>query len=149
MVHGKERINQLDLQAKVAAGEALAELESLPFDVMITETQRSNLRQLAYFAQGRLPQEDVNALRRLDGLAPTTDKGIITQLDGIKYRSKHQDGQAMDVVPMKDGKLNWNASTDTWLSLGAIAKRHGFKWGGDWKNHPAAVLGWDCPHWEV
>lgn len=54
-------------------------------------------------------------------------------------RSKHQDGNAIDVCPYLifdahgANKLNWNAADPIWKQLGAAGKRvAGVGWGGDW-----------------
>ena len=149
MVYGKQRIEGLIQEVKDAFYRAIPALEALPFDVMVFEGPRPALTQIAYCAQGRLTPGEVNGLRAVAGLNPTMERGIITNVDGMLTRSPHQGGRAVDVVPMKDGNLNWNAPEDQWLLLGKTAKQFGFRWGGDWKKHPAAVLGWDCPHWEM
>lgn len=47
--------------------------------------------------------------------------------------SKHLHGHALDIV---DRSLGWKVDTSHqyWQDLGRIAKKHGLKWGGDWKN---------------
>ncbi len=152
MVYGRSKIDGLAPEARRRFLEAEADLVQLSFDVFITETRRPILRQLAYFAQGRCGLEEVNQVRSAAGLPALQEAGsVITHADGILKRSKHQDGLALDLVPFEaeTGRLLWNAPEGVWLSLGKIARKHGFVWGGDWKSHPAATLGWDCPHWEV
>ena len=148
MVYGKEKLAYLEPETRVRAMAAVVDLESLPYDITITETLRPALVQLAYFAQSRLPVYETNRLRLAAGLADTKDTGRITNLDGIITKSEHQKGRALDVVPMSAGKLDWKAPASTWIRLGEIAKKYGFEWGGDWKSNPAAALGWDCPHWQ-
>lgn len=152
MVYGRSKIESLSSEAKDRFLAAEPELVQLAFDVYITETRRSLLTQLAYFAQGRVVLEELNALRSAAHLPFREDVGqVVTFADGILKRSKHQDGLALDIVPFEaeTGKLLWNAPEGIWLELGSIARKYGFVWGGDWKSHPAAKLGWDCPHWEV
>lgn len=148
MVFGKEKLADLELDTRARATAAIVELDTLPFDIMITETLRPALTQLAYFAQSRLTVYDVNRLRLAAGLPDTKDTGRITNLDGIVNKSEHQRARAMDVVPMLGKALHWKAPASTWLKLGEVARKYGFEWGGDWKANPAAELGWDCPHWQ-
>lgn len=152
MVYGRAKIGQLAEPARSRFLSAEPDLLGLGFDVYITETLRGILVQIAYFAQGRVSLDELNEIRSAAGLSKLSGRGqIVTNADGIVNRSKHQDGLAIDVVPFdaNRGVLLWNAAEGVWLDLGAIAKRHGFEWGGDWKTHPAARLGWDCPHWEI
>ncbi len=152
MVYGRSKLEDLSPEVREAFLRAERDLVQLSFDVFITEGYRPILRQLAYFGQGRLSPKELNELRQAAGLPLLEDSGqIVTYADGISRRSKHQDGRALDVVPYEaeTGKLLWNAPQGIWLELGQIAKQYGFAWGGDWKTHPAAVLGWDCPHWEM
>lgn len=149
MIKGEEKVSLLVKAAQDKYNKAKPELEKLPFDIIILETLRSTLTQIAYAAQGRLAANDVAVLRGIAGIKGAAGTGVITQLDGIIKRSKHQDGKALDIVPLKNGAVDWNASEDQWLALGEIARKSGFTWGGDWKNNPAAKLGWDCPHWEI
>lgn len=152
MIYGRSRIDKLEPSVKDRFLQAEADLLQLDFDVYITETRRPILVQIAYYAQGRISLSEVNEIRKAANLIPLNQVGgIVTNANGITSRSKHQDGRALDVVPYdpETNKLLWNASEGIWLQLGQIARKHGFQWGGDWKNSPAAVLGWDCPHWEI
>lgn len=151
MIYGRHKIKQLRLDVQSMFLSAEQSLMNLPFDVYITETYRTLLTQLCYYAQGRAPIDEVNEVRKAAGLPETRSTAIITHADGIKNRSKHQDKIALDVVPYdaNSNRLLWDASEGTWLQLGAIAEQYGFEWGGNWKSNPAATLGWDCPHWEV
>lgn len=152
MVYGRSKIESLASEAKERFLRAEPDLVQLSFDVCVTETRRSLLTQIAYFAQGRVRIEELNQIRSAAGLSPLSETGsVVTFADGILKRSKHQDGLALDIVPIEaeTGRLIWNAPEEVWLELGSIARKHGFVWGGDWKSHPAARLGWDCPHWEV
>ena len=55
--------------------------------------------------------------------------------------SYHEYGLAGDVVPLnKFGNPTWNLPFD---SLGAMGKKLGLEWGGDWKRFP------DKPHFQM
>ncbi len=58
-------------------------------------------------------------------------------------RSKHIDGIAVDIVPVKDGGPWWIAPEAEYVKIAEIMKRHGWKWGGDWKGFR------DTPHYEL
>lgn len=68
--------------------------------------------------------------------------------------SKHQDGDAMDVVPYSqfllkgDDKLQWDTSDPVWPKIGAIAERLGLRWGGRFRPLNAQGVGWDPGHVE-
>jgi peptidoglycan L-alanyl-D-glutamate endopeptidase CwlK len=53
--------------------------------------------------------------------------------------SFHNYGLAIDIVEIKDGKLNWNLN---WKDVSRIGKQCGFEWGGDWKSFK------DKPHFQ-
>lgn len=150
MVKNKDKVRELLAHHQSSATRIINELDGLGTDFMITEVDRSDFVQIAYAAQGRLLQANVNTLRTIAGLTPTADNNIVTKCDGIIHKSRHQERCAMDIVPLDSkGRLWWNAPTDVWKALGEVIKRNGWEWGGDWKESPAAVLGWDCPHCEV
>lgn len=75
-------------------------------------------------------------------------KAGTSMLDGVKKKSKHQLGKAVDIVPLINGK----AETRSWApfypmaeNVKATAKRLGIPvtWGGDWKSFK------DGPHFEI
>lgn len=71
-----------------------------------------------------------------------------SKLDGVKKKSKHQLGKAVDIVPLINGKpeiRSWTPFYPMAENVLATAKRLGVKvtWGGSWKSFP------DGPHFEV
>jgi hypothetical protein len=74
----------------------------------------------------------------------------VTNADGVKYKSNHQSGRALDVVPVNAaGNPEWPGAEDPrWQMIAAVFKSQGFKWGGDWTK---AVNGIDpdLPHYEM
>lgn len=142
-----------------AALKALAELKSKGIQVVVTYTYRTEAEQGALFAQGRRPLAEVNALRKKAGLYEIKeylgkDKKVhsdneytVTKCDGVRSKSAHQTGRALDVVPDLDpgegSRPGWPAPADPrWGKIAAVFKAHGFEWGGDWKTFP------DFPHYE-
>ncbi|MDR1803352.1 MAG: M15 family metallopeptidase [Treponema sp.] len=117
----------------------------------ILETLRTQAVQDAYYAQGRMSLEDINRLRNVAGLyliGPAEAKRIITQ---VRY-SKHQDGKAGDIVPVLNGKIPWNITSENaelWLTFGRLGQEAGLHWGGTWEPLNSFGIGWDAPHYQV
>lgn len=71
-----------------------------------------------------------------------------SMLDGVKKKSKHQIGKAVDIVPIVNGKVefrSWAPFYPMAENVKAAAKKLGIKiiWGGDWKSFK------DGPHFEL
>jgi hypothetical protein len=151
-------MTKLDPQARVKLENFLGELTRL-IKNKVTETWRSLGLQQAYHAQGRKPLAEVNELRKKEGLPPISEaenQYTITNADGVKFPSAHQSGKAIDLFPLNiNGGIWWgfNPKDPIWLALmqliGAVAKKHGLIWGGDWKKDPKDLIGWDPWHVEV
>jgi len=140
-------IDDLDPSAVAAARSFVAALGAAGVPYAVTCTRRTIDEQIAYFAQGRAPLEIVNLLRRKAGMRAIglgENTYTITKCDGVTSRSKHQDGRAMDVVPLAMGVPVWPPPADPrWKEIAVIGKAAGWKWGGDWQNFP------DFPHYEL
>lgn len=112
------------LAAKVR--QVLAAMGALRYPMVATDGRRTAAQQAALYAQGR-----------------TTPGKIVTHLDGVTKRSKHQDGRAVDccfVTPKGDG---WQPMwTGPWEAFGACAEALGLTWGGRWRMR-------DRPHVEL
>lgn len=110
--------------------------------IAINETRRDLSVQMAYFACGRM---DVKYVKQLYAAAGLYDIGE-AEAKTIKtntLRSNHIDGHAADFVPVKNGRLWWNAPKEVWEVMGEIGESCGLKWGGRWKDFP------DSPHFEA
>jgi len=109
-------------------------------NITVIETIRDLSTQMAYFARGRMEADDVRSMYKAAGLWKITDddacKVITWTLD-----SKHLSGEAVDIAPMRAGKVWWGAPPAVWERIGKIAESHGMAWGGRWKNA-------DTPHIE-
>ena len=147
MIHKK--ISDLDKAVQVTfqkAWDAMndnSKLKSLGVEsVAISETLRDLPTQMAYFVRGRM---DVKYVKQFYAAAGLYDIGeveartICTQT----LRSNHMSGRATDFVPVKNGKLWWDAPKEVWEVMGSIGESYGLKWGGRWKDFP------DCPHFEM
>jgi peptidoglycan L-alanyl-D-glutamate endopeptidase CwlK len=110
--------------------------------VAINETLRDLPTQMAYFVRGRMDPEYVKQFYAAAGLYEIGDveaRTICTKT----LRSNHMSGRAADFVPVKDGKLWWNAPKEVWETMGEVGEACGLKWGGRWKAFP------DSPHFEA
>ena len=113
--------NSLQPLVERQAKAVMKEMELLGHPVRIVEGFRTNARQSELYAQGR-----------------TTPGNIVTYAKAGE--SFHNYGVAVDYVFIKEG---YNAPDALWQTLGAVMKRHGFLWGGDWASWP------DRPHGEM
>jgi hypothetical protein len=106
------QLNDLSERFRPKAFELLARLTEAGIPVLIVDTLRT-------------PAEHAENLRK--GTSKAT-------------RSKHLDGDAIDICPysvfLDNGpdKLNWNTSDPVWKRIGEIVESVGLTWGGRWKN---------------
>ena len=75
----------------------------------------------------------------------------VTKADGIKSKSKHQSGKALDVFAFVNGKASWD-EVHLAIIAGvflATANRLGYKltWGGTFGSKD--FKGWDKPHFQI
>jgi len=94
--------------------------KTLGIDLHVVQALRTIDEQNALYAKGR-----------------TAPGAVVTNAKGGS--SYHNYGLAFDVAPFVNGKLNYNID---WNPVAAIGKKHGFKWGGDFKSIK------DKPHFE-
>ena len=112
-------INSRDLKdlnpyvAKLAKA-FIASCKKEGIDLLVTSTYRDNESQNALYAQGR------------------TKAGRIVTNARAGY-SFHNYRLAFDVVPIVNGKPQWN-DMRTFQKIGNIGKSVGLEWAGDWKN---------------
>ena len=118
----EERIKKLHPKIRDAARKFINNALSQGIKLRITSGYRSIQEQDDLYAQGR-----------------TKPGNIVTYLKG--GYSNHNYGLAIDVVPIKNGKADWNSPN--WNKIGKIGKDVGFKWGGDWTSFK------DKPHFEM
>lgn len=121
----------------------LKRLEEEEIDCFVYESLRLPETQSAYYAQGRMPLKMVNELRRdakLWDINEAENKKIITWT----MQSKHLLGLAVDIVPVKNGKLWWNAPDEIWKRIAEISVACGLDAGYYWRHK-------DAPHhqWKV
>jgi peptidoglycan L-alanyl-D-glutamate endopeptidase CwlK len=106
------RINDLSDRFRPLAIELLARLTEAGIAVVIVDTLRT-------------PSE--HAANLAAGVSWTT-------------RSKHLDGDAIDICPYElytltpgGDKLAWNAPHESWERIGRIGEALGLRWGGRWR----------------
>jgi hypothetical protein len=140
------RLIDLNAETYFLANEAIAELQTLKIPHAVTSTKRTDAEQAALHAQGREKLEVVNAKRQFAEMRKIGDKenqNIVTNCDGVKKKSNHQSGDALDVVPLEGSRPVWPGPTDTrWQEIARIMLKHGFEWGGQWTKFP------DYPHYQ-
>lgn len=146
-------LDDLDSPVREQARKLIAALivEGIPH--VVIETRRPQLTQLAYWLQGRADVFTVVKVREaagLPGISEAEAKRVITQLDGVTKRSRHQDGHAIDIVPADGaGNPRWS-DVQGYKAIGKIARQMGWTCGQDWAPiDPATGLGWDSPHYEI
>ena len=112
-IHTNRRIATLhpDIREDVRVFINMAEKE-LGIKLRVTSALRTWSEQSKLYNQGR-----------------TTPGKIVTNAKAGE--SYHNYGLAFDVVEIKNGQPIWN--NPKWLAIGALGKRLGFEWGGDWK----------------
>ena len=139
-------ISDLKPRVTAAAARALADLSSRGVKVVVTSTLRTEAEQAALYAQGRGPLDAVNAKRKaakMHAITESENKYTVTNADGVKHKSNHQGGAALDVVPEQGGRPVWPPASDPrWKQIAGVFKKYGFEWGGDWKDFQ------DLPHYQ-
>jgi len=96
--------------------------------VLVTCTRRTPEDQAALYAQGR-----------------TTPGPVVTWAK--PGESRHETGEAWDVVPLRNGKPVWGttgADLLLWQQVGAIGEAAGAEWAGRW---PARIR--EFPHFQI
>ena len=102
-----------DLRAEIRplADAFVGSVAAAGIDMLITCTLRSNEEQAALYAQGR-----------------TAHGPKVT--NAPPGQSAHNYGLALDVVPVVNGKPDWNGSDDVWQQIGQLGTAAGLEWAG-------------------
>lgn len=96
----------------------------LGITLRVAEANRSFERQKALYNQ---PFDGIDNDK--DGRIDEADEKVTNATAGSSY---HNYGLAFDVVPLVNGQPNWKSPY--YDKIGAIGKRLGFTWGGDFKT---------------
>lgn len=72
----------------------------------------------------------------------------VSKADGKEKRSKHQDGLALDIVPLVDGVVPWEDEAAFYKVAVCVLQAGAelgipVQWGGNWRNWT------DLPHFEL
>jgi len=84
-------------------------------DLLVTSTYRDHESQQALYEQGR-----------------TTAGKVVTNAKAGD--SWHNWRCAVDVVPLINGKPNWDGSDPVWTKIGELGEQAGLEWAGRWKT---------------
>lgn len=160
------KLTDLTPDARLRAGKAFADLLRKNIPHVVTYTLRTEEEQYALWCQGRKTLKDVNFARAKVGLyllSEEENKYTVTNCDGKRKseggtgRSAHQTGNALDVVPLENGKAIWPVLEDSrWKEISASFIAQGFTWGGDWDRDGLTALEGDddedmvdYPHYQL
>jgi peptidoglycan LD-endopeptidase CwlK len=102
----------------------LAAAQAAGLDLLVTCTLRSMEDQAALYAQGR-----------------TAPGPIVT--DAQAGQSAHNYGMAIDIVPIVNGKPDWQGKDPVWKQAAQLGQAAGLEWAGKWVNFP------ESPHFEL
>ena len=134
------------LQNRVIA--ALEEMRSDPklkelgvTGIAVSEAIREVAVQMAYYSRSRMAVMDVKAMYKAAGLYAIGDAEA-KRAATWTLESKHLKGEAVDLVPTRNGAYWWSAPPEVWKRMGEIGEAHKLTWGGRWKNS-------DTPHFEI
>lgn len=135
-------LEQLEPVTREKAKAAIRELHELGIKHFVNETLRTRLTQACYFLKGRVPLDVVNTFRenaKLYLLTEQENKEIATKT----MQSKHLEGKALDIAPVRNGVIWWNADISEYMKIAVVMEKHGFEWGGRWKGFQ------DSPHYQL
>jgi peptidoglycan L-alanyl-D-glutamate endopeptidase CwlK len=104
-------LDDLDPRVRPKVDGFLAAGKAADIDILVTCTLRSNADQAALWAQGR-----------------TAPGKIVTK--ALPGQSAHNYGLAIDVVPIVNGKPDWDGVHPIWQQIGALGVAAGLEWAG-------------------
>ena len=108
-------INDLLPNVKVRVEKFIELCDEEGIDLLITSTYRDNESQEALYEQGR-----------------TRPGKIVT--NAKPGESWHNYRCAIDVVPLVNGKPNWDGSDPIWQRIGELGEQAGLEWAGRWRT---------------
>jgi len=108
----------------------LQQVKEAGIDMIVTCTYRSGPEQNALYAQGR-----------------TLPGPIVTRAKA--GQSAHNFGMAIDVVPIVNGKADWNGHDLVWQEIGQIGQKCGLEWYGAPGSKFPELPHFQLPNWET
>jgi peptidoglycan L-alanyl-D-glutamate endopeptidase CwlK len=112
MINSRD-LNELLPQVKTKVEHFIQLCKDNNIDLLVTSTYRDLESQAALYSQGR-----------------TSPGKIVTNAGpGDSY---HNWRCAIDVVPLVNGKADWDGSHPVWAEIGRLGKEAGLEWAGEW-----------------
>ena len=112
MINSRD-LNELLPQVKTKVNAFIESCKQAGIDILVTSTYRDNESQAALYAQGR-----------------TAPGKIVTNAG--PGDSFHNHRCAIDVVPLVNGKPDWDGSHAVWAKVGRLGVENGLEWAGNW-----------------
>ena len=106
-------LDELIPQAKERVEKFIELCKENGIDLLVTSTYRDMESQTALYNQGR-----------------TTEGKIVTNAKAGD--SFHNYRCAVDVVPLVNGKPDWDSASPVWAKVGELGKESGLEWAGEW-----------------
>ena len=112
MINSRD-LNELLPEVKTRVEKFIQSCKDKGIDILVTSTYRDMESQAALYAQGR-----------------TTEGKIVTNAGpGDSY---HNWRCAVDVVPLINGKPDWDGSHPVQATIGELGEQAGLEWAGKW-----------------
>jgi len=109
------KLEDLIPQAKERVERFIALCHEQGIDLLVTSTFRDNESQGELYEQGR-----------------TRPGKVVT--NAKPGESWHNYRCAVDVVPLVNGKPNWDGSDPIWQTIGELGEQAGLEWAGRWHS---------------
>ena len=106
-------LDELLPEVKAKVEDFIKACQHSGIDLLVTSTYRDYESQDALYAQGR-----------------TTEGRIVANAKGGE--SFHNYRCAIDVVPLVNGKADWDGSHPVWATIGELGEQAGLEWAGKW-----------------
>ena len=113
-----------ELAKRIVQLEEVLAGQDPPIQFEVVQGMRTFAEQDALFAKGRTKP----------GPKVTNAKG---------GQSNHNFGLAVDIAPLKNGKIDWNVKNPAWKIMGEEGQKIGLEWGGGWATFV------DLPHFQL
>lgn len=122
----EEKIASLHPELRPKAEQLITQCSKIGIQLLITEGFRSFERQQELYDQPTDGKDNDG-----DGQVDEADEKVTNAKPGQGF---HNYALALDVVPVVNGKPNWNVSKGTWEAIGKTGEALGLEWGGRWRS---------------
>lgn len=125
-------LDDLDPRVRPLVDSFLSACTTAGLDILVTCTLRSNDDQAALYAKGRT-------------VVPIGRRWVVT--DAPPGKSAHNHALAIDIVPLVNGKPDWEGADPIWQQIGRLGQAAGLEWAGapDYPFHELAHF--QMPNW--